>query len=63
MLELIKAKVAEIESRIRGLRMMARDLKRLQRTAATLPQQKIAARARICHIIETQKLVAGAEKH
>jgi len=62
-LELIKAKVAEIESRIRGLRMMARELKRLQRTAAALPHQKIAARAHFCHIIENQKLVAGAEKH
>jgi len=62
-LGLIKAKVAEIESRIRGLRMMARELKRLQRTAATLPHQKIAARARFCHIIENQKLIAGAEKH
>lgn len=62
-LGLIKAKVTEIESHIRGLRMMARELKRLQRTAATLPHQKIAARARFCHIIENQKLFAGAEKH
>ncbi len=33
-LRLIEAKMAEIESNIRGLRMMARELKRLQRTAA-----------------------------
>ena len=62
-LELINAKVAEIESRIRGLGMMARELKRLQRTAAALPHQKIAARARFCHIIENQRLSAGAETH
>ena len=62
-LGLINAKVAEVESRIRGLRMMARELKRLRRAAAALPRQEVAARARFCHIIENQKLFAGAETH
>jgi len=55
-LQLIDAKVRETESRIRGLRMLADDLKRLRKAAAAIPPTTLAAKARFCHIIENQEL-------
>ena len=56
-LRLIDTKVEEIELRIQGLRMLASDLKRLRKKAASIPREKSAAKARFCHIIENQKLL------
>lgn len=59
-LQLIDAKVRETESRIRGLRMLADDLKRLKKAAAAIPPAKLAAKARFCHVIENQALLQRA---
>jgi len=53
-LHLVDVKVGELESRIRGLQMLAHDLKRLKRAAANIPPEKLAAKARFCHIIENR---------
>ena len=58
-LRLIDTKVNEIEARIRGLRMLAVDLKRLRKTAAAIPLEESAAKVRFCHIIENRKLLQG----
>ncbi len=55
-LSLMDQKVQEMESRIRGLQMLAADLKRLRKAAARIPREEIAAKGRFCHIIENQKL-------
>ncbi len=60
-LTLIKAKVDEIESRIQGLRMLARDLRRLRKAADSIPRGS-AKKARFCHIIENQKLLQPLER-
>ncbi len=56
-MKLIDAKAQEIELQIRGLRILADDLKRLRKAAAIIPSGKIAAKARFCHIIENRKLL------
>lgn len=56
-LRLLDTKVKEIESRVRGLRMLAADLKRLHKAAAAIPLEKSAARGSFCHIIENRKLL------
>ncbi len=61
-LRLIDTKVEEIESRIRGLQGLARDLKRLRRAAASIPPEESAAKARFCHIIENQKFLEAARR-
>ncbi len=55
-LRLIEAKLREVESRIQGLRFLAGDLKRLRKAATAFPPEKIAAKARYCHIIENRNL-------
>ena len=55
-MRLIDAKAQEIELQIRGLRMLANDLKRLRKAAAISPSGKIATKVRFCHIIENRKL-------
>ncbi len=64
-LRLLDAKVKEMQGRIRGLRMLAEDLRRLQRAAVKIPTKELAARARFCHILENKQLLktAGAERH
>lgn len=59
-LKLLDAKVKEIRSRIRGLRMLAQDLRRLQRAAARIPRSRVAAKARFCHILENERLLSRA---
>ena len=61
-LTLIDTKVKEIELRIRGLRMLAGDLKHLRKAAASIPREESAAKARFCHIIENQKLLHPLER-
>ena len=63
-LKLLDAKVKEIQGRIRGLRMLAEDLRRLQRAAARIPTKELTARARFCHILENKQLLetAGARR-
>lgn len=61
-LSLINAKVEEIESRIQGLRMLARDLRRLRKAAGSIPREESAKKARFCHIIENQKLLQPSER-
>lgn len=58
-LTLIDRKVKEIESRIRGLRVLAADLKRLREAAARIPPGASASKARFCHIIENQRLLGA----
>jgi DNA-binding transcriptional MerR regulator len=55
-LRLIEGKLQEIELRIQGLRFLAGDLRRLHKAAAAIPPEKIAAKARFCHIIENRNL-------
>jgi DNA-binding transcriptional MerR regulator len=64
-LKLLDAKVKEIQGRIRGLRVLAEDLRRLQRTAAKIPTKKLTAKARFCHILENKQFleVAAARRH
>jgi DNA-binding transcriptional MerR regulator len=64
-LNLLAAKVKEIQGRIRGLRMLAEDLRRLQRAAVRIPAQELTAKARFCHILENKQLheTAGARGH
>lgn len=63
-LKLLDAKVKEVQGRIRGLRMLAEDLRRLQRAAARIPTKELTARARYCHILENKQLLetAGARR-
>ncbi|MBI4280482.1 MAG: heavy metal-responsive transcriptional regulator [Armatimonadetes bacterium] len=61
-LSLIATKIKEIESQIKGLRMLAGDLKRLQATAASIPAETLAARVRFCHILENQQLLQIAPR-
>ncbi len=63
-LRLLDAKVKEIQDRVRGLRMLAQDLRRLQRAAARIPAKELTARARFCHILENKQLLetAGARQ-
>ncbi|MGQ0548257.1 MAG: heavy metal-responsive transcriptional regulator [Armatimonadota bacterium] len=61
-LTLINAKVEEIELRIQGLRMLARDLRRLRKAADSIPPKESAKKARFCHIIENQKLLQPLER-
>ena len=64
-LKLLDGKVKEIQGRIRGLRMLAEDLRRLQRAAVKIPAKELTARARFCHILENKQLLktAGAGRH
>ncbi len=64
-LKLLDAKMKEIQGHIRGLRMLAEDLRRLQRAAARIPAKELAAKARFCHILENKQLleVAAARRH
>jgi len=64
-LKLLDAKMTEIQDRIRGLRMLAEDLRRLQRAAAKIPTKEITARARFCHILENKQFLktVGAGRH
>jgi len=61
-LTLINAKVEEIESRIQGLRILARDLRRLRKAAVAIPRGASAKKARFCHIIENQKLLQPLQR-
>lgn len=63
-LKLLDAKVKEIHGRIRGLRMLAEDLKRLQRAAVKIPARALRTKARFCHILENKQLrqAAGAPR-
>ncbi len=61
-LRLIEAKLQEIESRIQGLRFLAGDLRRLRKAATAIPPEKIAAKARFCHIIENRNLRQSQER-
>lgn len=61
-LSLIEAKLQEIESRIQGLRFLAKDLRRLRKAGAAIPPEKIAAKARFCHIIENRNLRHSEER-
>ncbi len=64
-LKLLDAKIKEIQGRVRGLRMLAEDLRRLQRAAARIPAKERAARARFCHILENKQHLetAGTRRH
>jgi len=57
-LKLIDAKVEEIQDRIRGLQLLAGNLRRLQRAAVRIPRSRVAAKARFCHILENKKLLS-----
>ncbi len=58
-LQLIDAKLEEIHAHVRGLQLLARDLQGLRRVGAKIPDRQIAAKARGCHILENQALLAS----
>ena len=58
--KLLDANVTEIRGRISGLRILAADLKRLQRAATRIPAKELTARARFCHILENKQLLETA---
>jgi DNA-binding transcriptional MerR regulator len=60
-LALLGAKLEEVETRIRGLRMLARDLRRLRRAAERIPAKELAAKARFCHILENERLTSAQD--
>lgn len=62
-LKLLDAKAKEIQGRIRGLRMLAQEVKRLQRAAVKIPAKELTAKARFCHILENKQLVETARAH
>jgi len=57
-LELIDTKAQEIQGRIQGLRILARQLQQLRRAAASISSREIAAKACFCHILENRKILA-----
>ena len=62
-LKLLDAKEKEIQGRIRGLRMLAQELRRLQRAAVKIPARVLTAKARFCHILENKQLLKTARAH
>ena len=64
-MKLLGAKMKEIQGRMRGLRMLAEDLRRLQSAAIKIPAKELSTKARFCHILENKQLLgtAGAHRH
>jgi hypothetical protein len=62
-LKLLDAKEKEIQGRLRGLRMLAQELRRLRRAAVKIPAREITAKARFCHIIQNKQLFKTASAH
>lgn len=52
----IEAKMAEVDRKIEQLRRLRAELERLREEAAALPAEEIAAKGRICHLIENRDL-------
>lgn len=53
----IEAKIAEVDRKIEQLRRLRAELEELQNVAASLPEETIAAKGRICHLIENRNLI------
>lgn len=53
----IEAKIVEVDRKIEQLRQLRAELAELRAEAAALPSDKIAAKGRICHLIENRDLI------
>lgn len=53
----IEAKIAEVDRKIEQLRQLRAELEELRAEAAALPPGEIAAKGRICHLIENRDLI------
>ena len=53
----IAAKIAEVDEKIEQLRQLRAELEELRAEAVTLPSEEIAAKGRICHLIENRGLI------
>lgn len=53
----IEAKIDEVDQKIEALRKLRHELKELHAEAEALPSEEIAAKGRICHLIENRDLV------
>lgn len=54
----LQAKVEEVDHKIGELQRLRAELLELQVAAASLPADEVAARGRICHIIENRDLIS-----
>lgn len=57
-LRLLEAKIDEVGRKIAGLRALRQELRELHAEAAALPPKVLAAKGRVCHIIENRRLEA-----
>jgi len=53
----IETKIAQVDRKIEQLRQLRTELEGLQDEAAALPSEEIAAKGRICHLIENRDLI------
>ncbi len=60
-LQQIELKIEEVDRKIEQLRQLRAELEELRDDAATLPPAEIAAKGRICHLIENRDLVRIGE--
>lgn len=59
---LLDQKIAELNHRLAGIRALLDELAAVRRRASTVPPERIAARARFCHIIENRRLTAAGSR-
>ena len=57
----IEAKIAEVDRKIEQLRQLRAELEELREEAAALPAEEVAAKGRICHLIENRHLIRADE--
>ena len=55
-LQRIERKIAEVDRKIAQLRQLRAELEELRNAAGALPPEVIAAKGRVCHLIENQPL-------
>lgn len=55
-LRVVERKIDEIDRQIEGLRALREELRRLHEQAAALPPEVLAAKGRVCHILENRRL-------
>lgn len=60
-LQQIEVKIAEVDRKIAQLRQLRAELEELRAEAAALPPEEIAAKGRVCHLIENRDLIQIGE--
>lgn len=53
----IETKIAQVDQKIEQLRQLRAELEGLRDEAAALPAEEVAAKGRICHLIENRSLI------